>query len=353
MKISSKMFVVAAALALAGAAGLVGCENSDPAAQSDWTLKVSANPADVTLGQNATGTSDILALVYDKGGTPKSGIGVRFSTSAGLLQSNGAIVETNARGEARDVLTTGGDATVTAISGSLNASVNVTVGGANSPPTAAITLSPSGTARKTVPVTFSGSQSEDTDGEIASYTWTLVSDNPDPGRDNPQVIETTNQAIVQSFVNAQRLDVTLRVTDNQGATGTDVDVLNIAVNIAPKAEAGPATNGTVSTNPSYRCSVQLSGAASVDLDGATCPACAIAAYEWNWGDGVINRFTNGQTIAQHTYFAPGAYTVTLFVWDNGEDGLCDVPSTTGDPRANCPTRLISPQDTTTVTCAAQ
>lgn len=72
---------------------------------------VSANPGSFPSGG---GTSLISAVVTDGSGRPIASIGVRFSTTAGTLQSGGASIETNSNGLATDVLNTTESATVTA-----------------------------------------------------------------------------------------------------------------------------------------------------------------------------------------------------------------------------------------------
>jgi len=88
------------------------------------SLTISANPQELPLGG---GQSVIAATALDASGIVLSVIPVVFSTSAGSLSSGGDIVLTAQNGEARDVLTTGREATVTATSGDKTASVKVTL----------------------------------------------------------------------------------------------------------------------------------------------------------------------------------------------------------------------------------
>jgi hypothetical protein len=74
---------------------------------------VSATPATFPTGG---GTAIISAIVTDGAGKPLAGNDVRFSTTAGELQSSGAPIETNNNGLATDVLNTTESATVTATS---------------------------------------------------------------------------------------------------------------------------------------------------------------------------------------------------------------------------------------------
>ena len=106
-------------------------------------VTVTAIPASIPAG--AAATVSLLAVALGKGGDPIEGANVLFSTDAGRMASQGAIVKTNARGEARDTLTASADAvdgagiaiTVTALvsSGGANKSdsVDIAVRGATPP----------------------------------------------------------------------------------------------------------------------------------------------------------------------------------------------------------------------------
>ena len=72
-------------------------------------------------------------------------------------------------------------------------------------------------------------------------------------------------------------------------------------NLPPVADAGP--DQTVQAGDL----VTLSGSGSQDLDGS------IVSYAWDFGDTTTG---SGET-ATHSYVAPGTYTVTLMVTDNG------------------------------------
>jgi hypothetical protein len=58
-----------------------------------------------TTVPEAGGTIQLLALVRDASGRPLPNQGVNFTTDVGRLNSRGAIVQTNANGQARDTLT--------------------------------------------------------------------------------------------------------------------------------------------------------------------------------------------------------------------------------------------------------
>ncbi len=324
--------------ALALALVAPGCDKTEPTADPDWVIEVTASPQTIRLGSADEGKSIITAVVYDTAGQPKGGIGVRFSTTAGRLDSGGKVVKTNDRGEAQDTLWTDEDCTVKVKSGSAEGETEVTVGGENEDPTASIVITPSGSQRVGRTVTFSGASSEDLDGEIVEYQWTIISDHPDPDKDNPDRETTQNQAITRTYSGPQHLEVTLKVVDNDGGSDTDSDVYDIVANLPPVAEAGPSQ--TVPKAPTADLwPVTLSGCESKDPDGR------ILTYQWSWGDGKTDIVQN-RCVASHTYLAPGDYLVTLTVYDDG-DGTCGpvLPNQSD----TCPDRGTD-DDTTSVTC---
>ena len=66
------------------------------------TITLQANPPNLTA---AGGSVRLLALVRDSNGQPLAGAGVNFTTTLGTLRSRGAIVTTDASGQASDTLT--------------------------------------------------------------------------------------------------------------------------------------------------------------------------------------------------------------------------------------------------------
>ena len=114
-------------------------------------------------------------------------------------------------------------------------------------------------------VTLSGSGS-DGDGTIASYQWNKVS-----GPSQYTISSPTQRSTSVNNLLAGIYQFELKVTDNSGATATDIVqvTVNAAPNQIPVADAGLDINITLPTN-----SVTLSGSGS-DGDGT------IASYQWN------------------------------------------------------------------------
>lgn len=135
---------------------------------------------------------------------------------------------------------------------------------------------------------FDGSASSDPDGDVASYAWTFGDGTSGTGR-------TTTH----TYAMAGTYDVTLTVTDNDGAKSSKKTAVTVALalNQPPVAEF---------THTCDNRACDFDGSGSSDPDGT------IASYEWDFGDGG----TASTATANHTYAADGSYQVTLTVTDN-------------------------------------
>lgn len=148
---------------------------------------------------------------------------------------------------------------------------------------------------------FDASNSADGDGSIVSYSWSFGGSGV-----------TANN----TFASAGTYNVTLTVTDNNGATDTSsqsVTVTATPVNVAPTASfAASCTDLTCG----------FDGSASTDSDGS------IASYSWSFG-------ASGAS-ASNTYASAGTYSVTLTVADNNgaTDSLTQSVTVTAPPVGN-------------------
>jgi PKD repeat protein len=142
---------------------------------------------------------------------------------------------------------------------------------------------------------FDGSGSNDPDGSIVSYDWDFGDGNSATGS-NPS----------HSYAAVGNYNVTLTVTDDEGASNQDTTTANIGAvdNASPVADANGPYNGTVGEPVSF------DGTGSTDSDGS------IVAYDWDFGDGSAGT---GPT-PTHTYATDGTYNVTLTVTDNSNAG---------------------------------
>ena len=142
------------------------------------------------------------------------------------------------------------------------------------------------TSRTTDLTTIFSDASTDSDGAVATWSWSF-GDGASSSLQNPTHV----------YAAAGDYTVTLIVTDNDGAS-SDTSSQSVRVpNVAPTA------GFTFSTNDLTADFID----ASTDSDGA------IAGWSWNFGDGAISSTQN----PSHTYAVAGDYTVTLIATDDG------------------------------------
>lgn len=153
-------------------------------------------------------------------------------------------------------------------------------------------------------ISLDGSASTDDDGSIVSYVWT----------ENGTQIATGATPTVSLAVGSHT--ITLKVTDNQGATGNDdvLVVVNAPIPTIPVANAGP-DQATVDVDNNGNEEIILNATASTDADGT------IVSYVWT------SNGTEIATGATPTVTLPtGVTTITLTVTDN--DGNLDTDEVT-------------------------
>lgn len=174
--------------------------------------------------------------------------------------------------------------------------VSVTGGGGNQPPVAEANGPYSGAAGGRG-IKFSSTGSIDPDGTIQSYSWDFGDGTPPSTQANPTHVYSAPGTYT----------ATLTITDNLGAVDSDTAVVTVTGggggNQAPVAEANGPYSGPVGGR-----GIQFSSAGSTDPDGT------IVSYSWDFGDGSA---PSSQANPKHVYTAPGNYTATLTVTDNG------------------------------------
>jgi len=149
-------------------------------------------------------------------------------------------------------------------------------------------------------VRFNGTLSEDTDGTIVSYDWDFESDG---------IVDAT-AAIVEHAFPAGRFDVSLTVSDDDGATDTLTRTLDVLPASPPSSTMPPVADFEFSPeSPVAGQLVSFNGFLSADGDGE------IVAYAWDFdGDGTADAVAG---FAQHTFPSSGTYDVSLTVTDDG------------------------------------
>ncbi len=191
----------------------------------------------------------------------------------------------------------------TLIIGGITRTINVTLTSltpANTPPNADFAYSPTNPPVNTW-VQFNGTSSSDSDGSIVSYAWNFGDGSTDSGN-----------AAWHRFSASGTYIVTLTVTDNDGAT----DTMTQAVQVGSLNQAPSAVWAATPSNPAVNEWVKFDATASTDPDGS------IVSYVWNFGDGT----TDTGSVAWHRFSTSGSYLVTLTVTD--DDGATDVATAT-------------------------
>jgi PKD repeat protein len=160
----------------------------------------------------------------------------------------------------------------------------------NTPPNASFTHSPPNPLVGAW-VQFDASASSDPDGLITSYSWNFGDGT------------TGNGAVIWHRFNAGgSYPVTLTVTDNDAASDTSTQVVQV----------GPTNSPPVAgfvyypPNPLVGAWVQFDASASTDSDGS------IVSYSWNFGDGT----TDTGVLVWHRFTSGSSFLVTLTVVDD-------------------------------------
>jgi PKD repeat protein len=177
--------------------------------------------------------------------------------------------------------------------------VTLTVNKINKPPVAAFRFVPE-TPKINERVCFDARESRDPDGKIVQYAWDFDGD----GTFDESV---TEPQICRVFESVGNFNVTLRVTDEDGATAEFTKTVTI-IGVGQMVSAIPRAQFTFSpAAPNAGEPVTFDASASQSGNGA------ITQYEWDWnGDGTFDE-TVTTPIVQHTFSDSGPRTVTLRV----------------------------------------
>jgi Secretion system C-terminal sorting domain/Domain of unknown function (DUF4832)/PKD domain len=153
-------------------------------------------------------------------------------------------------------------------------------------------------------ITLDGSKSSDPDGTISSYSWTKIA-----GPNTPVTTGSNTALLSVNGMVAGTYTYQLTVTDNSGASSNSrvKVIVTAAINIPPKANAGPNQQITAPAN-----SVTLNGSGSTDSDGS------IASYNWVTVSGPGSVTINNSNTATPSVVGlkPGGYIFELTVTDN-------------------------------------
>lgn len=289
-------FTAAVLLSLVSFLSLPSCEFVDPTAPTEAMMSISANPLFIDINGEQ---SVITVIIAESDGTqvPDDTV-VNFTTTLGSIPTRAH----TRRGMARVVLSSGdrpGVASVTARSGTNEASIDVTVGAIlrsialSANPS---TLGPGGGSTEITAVAFGD------DGQpLAGVPITLSTD---AGTlDSGGAVRFTNSQ--GELTDTLTTDETATVTATSGSVGDGVPVtatttVEVSTNEPPQAQFVRSP-----TSPGVGQEVNFNAAGSTD-DGS------IVSFEWDFGDGSTG---SGERVS-HRYDAANTYTVLLVVTDD-------------------------------------
>ncbi|WP_028047338.1 LamG domain-containing protein [Cellulomonas sp. URHE0023] len=182
----------------------------------------------------------------------------------------------------------------------------------NGPPTAAFSWS-----NTDLTAQLDAAGSADSDGTIASYTWTFG---------DGATVTGANASLTHPYTTAGTYPVTLVVTDDDGATSAPV-TQDVTVTDPPNVLPTAAFTTVVAADG---LTVNVNASGSADPDGT------IASYAWTFGPSGTGT---GKT-SSYTFPADGTYTIGLTVTDNrGGTATTSVPVTVAMP-ANVPPSAV-------------
>lgn len=198
----------------------------------------------------------------------------------------------------------------------------------NQPPTAVLGVFDTTGPAPFTP-SFNSSGSSDVDGFIVAYHWDFgdgtTSTLPNPGFNKTYTVPGTYL-------------VTLTVTDDDGATGSDS--VTITVTGGGTNQPPTAVIAATPTSGPAPLTVNFNASGSSDADGS------IVSYAWNFGDGRTSTRQNPRI----RYNSNGVYTVTLTVTDDdGATGTDTVVITVGSGPVNQPPTAVATANVTSGT----
>lgn len=155
----------------------------------------------------------------------------------------------------------------------------------------------------------------DTDANATS--WTATVDYGDGSGSQPLTLSGSSYSLDHVYQDNGVYTVTVSITDNQGATGTQTATATVN-NAAPTVGAITAPSSPVLINTTMSASASFTDPGVLDTHTAS----------WNWGDGTTTTGTvtenngSGAVSNNHTYSTTGVYTITLTVTDkDGGQGV--------------------------------
>ncbi len=209
---------------------IASCGNEDPLAPGGATMTISANP--LSIPADGASTTQIEVVMMDSSGSALNGNVVFFTTTLGSITPQATVDN----GIARTTLTAGtneGTATVTAISGSLSDTIQVTIGFQNvsifltaNPPE----IPADGISTSTIEAFVTEDKGIVPDGTDVAFTTTLGTITP-----NAQTVSGRATATLTAGVKEETATVTAIVRSTSQTTDVTIGI--------------PVSNITLTVNP--------------------------------------------------------------------------------------------------------
>ena len=204
--------------------------------------------------------------------------------------------------------------------GSSTDTVSVTMSAVNATPTTNAGMDQN--IDEEVIVNLDGSASDDSDGTIASYSWTQTA--------GTVVILNNAATATPSFTaptvsETETLTFELTITDDEGVSSTDtVDITVTAEDANPEVTLLTATIDT----PEESVSIEVGGGVSFSGTGSSTNEENLLSYSWNFDGGADD--TIEQNPGEVLFHKAGKYTVTFTVRnDLGGVGRADITVSVG------------------------
>jgi PKD repeat protein len=202
----------------------------------------------------------------------------------------------------------------------------------NRAPSASFTATPNPVSTL-APVSFDASTSSDPDGSVVKYEWDL------DGNGSYETSTGSTPTVTNSFKTAGEHEVGLRVTDDDGATGTFTRTVTVQ-------NQAPTASFTATPNP-----VPTGTAVSFDASGSSDPDGSVVKYEWDL-DGNGSYETSTGATATSTYNVAGNVTVGLRVTDDNGATSTTTRSLTVENRAPTASFTATPNPVPTGTAVS-
>lgn len=186
-------------------------------------------------------------------------------------------------------------ATLSYSNGEQNVVQTISVRPPNEPPNAEFSFEPS-KPEVGKSVTFAAFASSDPNslGFIETYRWDFNDDGS---------FDAEGERVQHTFSSPGTYSISLKVTDDRGASDTKRTTVTVSPNKPPKADFTYSP-----TKVKVGESIRFDGSISVDPNGGS-----VESYRWDFdGDG---RFDIEGALVKHTFSNPGKYTVRLKVTD--------------------------------------